>query len=111
MSFVGHGWRSGQSGDYTGSASSATVTSITAPTSRARRSVAQLLLNGTGFVSGAVIIADNNPVATTFVSATQLRCDSFVVNPDNGSATSMVLKARNPSQQLTGTSATLTVTG
>lgn len=86
MSFVGHGWRSGQATDpavANGAASTATVSGV-APTTFIRGSSITLTVTGTGFVAGSVIYANYNPVATTYDSATQLRCTSFNTSPDSG---------------------------
>jgi hypothetical protein len=101
MSDVGHGWRSGQAGDITGSASTATVSGI-APTTFARRNSITLTVTGTGFVAGSVIYAGFNPCTTTFDSATQLRCTSFNTTPDSGQAGTINVSVRNPGQQLSG---------
>ena len=87
MSFGGHGWRSGTSTDAavnTGSAPTTTVTVI-APTTFARGNQITLTVTGTGFTAATVIYANFNPCATTFDSATQLRCTSFNTTPDSGS--------------------------
>ena len=99
MSFVGHGWRAGQASDVTGSASTATVSSIS-PTTGARKQKIVLTVTGTGFVNGSQIYAAYNPQPTVYVSATSLRCDVFNTTPDNGLAGNIPVSVRNPSQQL-----------
>lgn len=102
MSFVGHGWRSGQASDITGAASTATVTTI-APTTFARGTTITLTVTGTGFTAQSVIFAGFNPVATIFDSATQLRCTRFPTTPDNGQAGVINVSVRKqPSEVLSG---------
>lgn len=101
MSFVGHAWRSGQAGDITGGASTATVSSIS-PTTFARKNVITLTVTGTGFTAQSVIYSGFNPCATIFDSATQLRCTSFNTTPDNGQAGTINISVRNSGQQLSG---------
>jgi len=102
MSFVGHGWRSGQAGDVTGAASTATVSGIS-PTTFARRNTITLTVTGTGFTAQSRIYAGFNQVATTFDSATQLRCTSFNTTPDNGQAGVIPVSVRKqPSEALSG---------
>jgi IPT/TIG domain len=102
MSFVGHGWRSGQASDITGSAATPTVSGI-APTTYARKNVITLTVTGTGFTAQSVIYAEYNPCATTYDSATQLRCTSFNTTPDNGLAGVIDMGVRNPGQVISGT--------
>ena len=88
MAYVGGGWRSGQATDpevNTGAASTATVSGI-APTTFARKNSITLTVTGTGFTNQTKLFANFNPIATTFDSATQLRCTSFNTTPDNGQA-------------------------
>jgi hypothetical protein len=85
MSFTGHGWRSGQSGDITGTASTATVSSISPNTGAASGGLITVTVTGTGYVNGDVIYANYAPLATTFLSATQLRTTVFNSRPDSGS--------------------------
>jgi len=99
MSFVGHAWRSGGAGDITGGASTATTTTI-APTTYARKNTITLTVTGTGFTAQSVIYAGFNPCATTFDSATQLRCTSFNTTPDSGNAGPIAISVRNAGQQL-----------
>jgi hypothetical protein len=101
MSFVGHGWRSGQASDVSGGASTATVSAI-APTTDARKKTITLTVTGTGFTAQSRIYSAFNPVATTFDSATQLRCTSFNTTPDNGQAGVINVSVRNPSEALSG---------
>ena len=102
MAFVGGGWRSGQASDVSGGAATPTVSSI-APTTDARKKNITLTVTGTGFTAQSVIYADYNPCATTFDSATQLRCTSFNTTPDNGQAGVINVGVRNPSQVISGT--------
>jgi hypothetical protein len=102
VAFVGHAWRSGQAGDITGSASTATVSGIAPTTYQVGRSIT-LTVTGTGFVAGSIIYAGFNPCATTFDSATQLRCTSFNTTPDNGQAGTINVGVRNPGQAISGT--------
>lgn len=101
MSFSGHGWRSGQSADVTGGASTATVSTI-APTTAARKQMITLTVTGTGFTAQSLIYAGYNPCLTIFDSATQLRCTSFNTTPDNGQAGTIPISVRNSGQQLSG---------
>ena len=83
MSFVGHGWRSGTATDpavNTGAASTATVT-VLAPNTFIRKSSITLTVTGTGFTAATVLYANYSPIATTYDSATQLRCTSFNTTP------------------------------
>jgi hypothetical protein len=102
MSFVGGGWRSGQASDVSGAAATPTVTSI-APTTDARKKTIVLTVNGTGYITGSVIYAGYNPCPTTYVSASQLRCDRFNTTPDDGAAGVINVGVRNPSQVISGT--------
>lgn len=103
MAFVGHGWRSGQAGDITGAATTATVSSIS-PTTDARGKVIQLTVTGTGFTTASVIYSAYNPQPTRYVSATQLVCDTFNTTPDSGAAGVMNISVRKqPSEVLSGT--------
>lgn len=102
MAFVGGGWRSGQAGDVTGGASTATTTSIN-PTTDARGKTIVLTCTGTGYVAGSVIYAGFNPLATVFVNATTVRCDAFPTTPDNGQAGVINVSVRKPTEALSGT--------
>jgi len=101
MAFVGGGWRSGQASDITGSASTATVTSIN-PTSGARKQVITLTVTGTGFTNLSIVYAGYNPCATTFVSATSLTCQ-LNTTPDNGAAGTIPIGVRKPGEVISGT--------
>lgn len=102
MSWVGHGWRSGQAGDITGGASTATVSSIN-PTTGARGNVITLTVTGTGFTSASVIYSAFNPQTTVFDSATQLRCLTFSTTPNSGAAGVMPISVRKqPTELLSG---------
>ena len=105
MSFVGHAWRSGSATDSsvnTGAASTATVSGI-APTTFARKNSITLTVTGTGFTNQTVIYANYNAVATTFDSATQLRCTSFNTTPDNGQAGTINVGVVKPGEKLSAT--------
>jgi len=103
VSFVGGGWRSGQAGDITGSASTATVTGLSPTTAPRKGGPIVLTVNGTGFVSGAVVYANYSPQATQFVSATQLKVNAFSPMPDSGAAGTIPIAVRNtPAQALSG---------
>ena len=108
MSFVGGGWRSGQAGDITGAASTATVSSLN-PATGARRQTITLTVTGTGFVAGAVVYAGYNPCATTFVSATSLTCQ-FNTTPDNGAAGAIPVSVRNRGSEALSGSQNFTAT-
>jgi len=108
VSFVGGGWRSGQAGDITGVASTATVTTLN-PTTAARKQVITLTVTGTGFVNGAVVYAAFNPCATTFVSATSLTCQ-LNTTPDNGAAGAIPISVRNRSSEALSGSQNFTAT-
>lgn len=105
MSFVGGGWRSGQATDpgvNTGAASTATVTTL-APTTFARGNSITLTLTGTGFTSATVIYANYNSCATTFDSATQLRCTSFSTTLDSGGAGTINVGVVKPGEKISAT--------
>jgi IPT/TIG domain len=102
VSFVGHGWRSGQASDITGAASTATVTVIS-PTTFIRGQSITMTVTGTGFTAQTQIYAGFNPCATVFDSATQLRCTSFNTTPDNGQAGVINVGVRKPGEVLSGT--------
>lgn len=103
MSFVGHGWRSGQASDTTGGAAATATVSGVAPTTFIRKTTITLTVTGTNFVAGSVIYANYSPIATVFDSATQLRCTSFNTTPDNGLAGTIPIGVRNPGQALSPT--------
>ena len=103
MSFVGHGWRSGQASDTTGGAAATATVSGVAPTSFIRKQSIMLTVTGTNFVAGSVIYANYAPIATTYDSATQLRCTSFNTTPDSGAAGAIPIGVRNPGQKLSAT--------
>jgi hypothetical protein len=110
MSYVGGGWRSGQAGDITGAASTATTTGLS-PTTAARGGGAIVLtVNGTGFVSGAVVYANYSAQTTTFVSATQLTVQQFSPMPDSGAAGSISVAVRNAPNQALSNAQTFTAT-
>jgi hypothetical protein len=100
MSFVGHGWRSGQASDTTGGAAATANVTTLAPTTFIRGSSITLTVTGTGFVNGCVLYANYSPIATIFDSATQVRCTSFNTTPDNGAAGTIPIGVRNPGQKL-----------
>jgi IPT/TIG domain-containing protein len=102
MAFVGGGWRSGQASDITGAASTATVTVIS-PTTYIRGRTITMTVTGTGFTPTSIIYAGYNPCATTYDSATQLRCTSFNTTPDNGQAGVMNVGVRKPGEVISGT--------
>ena len=106
MAYVGGGWRSGQATDAAvanGAASTATVSGV-APTSFARKNSITLTVTGTGFTAASVIYANYSPVATTFDSATQLRCTSFNTTPDSGAAGTIPIGVKKqPSEKLSST--------
>jgi hypothetical protein len=103
MTFGGHGWRSGAASDITGVAATATVSGLI-PSAGARRQTMQLTVQGSGFVSGAVVYANYSPIATTFSSNTQLICPSFNTTPDSGSAGPIPIGVRNrPTEALSNT--------
>jgi hypothetical protein len=109
MSFVGHGWRSGQASDTaTGSNSTATVGSLS-PTTAARRSTINLTVTGTGFAAGAVVYIGYSPCNTVFVNATTLRVDNFYVMTDSGNAGTLPVGVRKSGEKLSNT-VNLTVT-
>jgi hypothetical protein len=103
MSYVGGGWRSGSAADVaTGANSTATVSGV-APTTYARKNQITLTVTGTGFTNLTVIHANYAPVATTFDSATQLRCVGFNTTPDNGAAGPSLIGVRKPGEKMSGT--------
>jgi len=60
-------------------------------------------LTGTGFTSATKLYADYSPIATTFDSATQLRCTSFNTTPDNGQAGTINVGVVKPGEKLSAT--------
>jgi hypothetical protein len=105
MSFVGHGWRSGQATDpgvSTGANSTATVT-VLGPTTFLRGSQITLTVTGTGFTAATVIYAAYSPVATTYDSATQLRCTSFNTSTDGGGAGTIPIGVVKPGEKISNT--------
>lgn len=102
MSFVGHGYRSGQAADIAGAASTCTTSSLT-PSSGARRQTISLTVTGTGFTNQCVIYANYAPVATTFSSATQLICPRFNTTPDSGNAGPIPIGVRKGNEALSNT--------
>jgi len=103
VSFVGHGWRSGQASDTTGGAAATATVSLAAPTTFIRGQTITLTVTGTGFVNGCAIYANWSPIATIFDSATQVRCTAFNTTPDNGAAGTIPIGVRNPGQKLSNT--------
>jgi hypothetical protein len=106
MAFVGGGWRSGQATDpaiATGAVTTANVSGI-APTSFIRKSSITLTVTGTGFSAASVIYAGYSPIATTYDSATQLRCTNFNTTPDSGGAGTIPIGVKKqPSERLSNT--------
>lgn len=108
MSFVGGGWRSGSATDpavNTGAASTANVTGI-APTTFIRKSSITLTVTGAAnsFTAQSVIYANYSPVATTFDSATQLRCIGFNTTPDSGGAGTIPIGVvKQPGEKISNT--------
>lgn len=103
MTFVGHGWRSGKASDTTGGAAATATVSGVAPTTFLRKQSITLTVTGTNFVPASVIYANYSPIATTYDSATQLRCTSFNTTPDSGGAGTIPIGVRNPGQALSPT--------
>lgn len=103
MSFVGHGWRSGQASDTTGGAAATATVSTVAPNTFIRKQTITLTVTGTNFVPASIIYANYAPIATTYDSATQLRCTSFNTSPDSGAAGAIPIGVRNPGQALSPT--------
>ena len=105
MGFVGHAWRSGQATDpevNTGAASTATVSGV-APTNFVRDRSITLTVTGTGFTAASVLYASYSPIATTFDSATQLRCTSFNTTPDSGVDGTIPIGVVKPGEKISGT--------
>jgi hypothetical protein len=88
MTFVGHGWRSGQAADITGPVATCAVGGLI-PSAGAKGQKIMLTVQGTGFDTTCVIHANYAPVPTTFSSATQLICPSFNTTPDSGTTISV----------------------
>jgi len=84
VSFVGHGWRSGQASDTTGGAAATATVSTVAPNTFVRQRTISITVTGTNFVPASIIYANYAPIATIYDSATQLRCTSFNTTPDSG---------------------------
>jgi hypothetical protein len=88
MAYIGGSWASGSATDpsvTTGAASTASISGI-APTTFIRKSSITLTVTGTGFTPTTKIYANYEAVATTYDSATQLRCIGFNTTPDSGAA-------------------------
>ena len=105
MAYVGGGWRSGQATDpavNTGAASTATVTTL-APTTFLRGQSITLTVTGTGFTAATQLYGNFNPLATTYDSATQLRCTSFNTALDSGGAGTINVGVVKPGEKLSAT--------
>jgi hypothetical protein len=102
MSFVGHGWRSGQAADIAGPAATCTVTTLGTPTAPKGQTIMQTV-NGTGFDATCVIHANYAPVATAYIDATHLRAPSFSTTPDSGVAGTIPIGVRKGTQALSNT--------
>ena len=104
MSFVGHGWRSGQAGDTAvGNNSTSTVGSLAPPSGSKNAGQITLTVTGTGFTVNTVIYANYSPIPTSFMSATQVRSASFNPVPDNGLAGPIPIGVKNPGEKLSNT--------
>ena len=103
MSFVGHGWRSGQASDTTGGAAATATVSTVAPNTFIRQRSITITVTGTNFVPASIIYANYGPIATVYDSATQLRCTNFNTTPDSGGAGIIPIGVRNPGQALSPT--------
>jgi hypothetical protein len=73
-----------------------------APTSFARKNSITLTVTGTGFTAQTVIYANYSPVATTFDSATQVRCVGFNTTPDSGAAGTIPIAVVKPGEKISG---------
>lgn len=103
MSYVGHGWRSGQAGDAAvGNAPTTTVSSLTPP-SGARGAPITLTVTGTGYTVNSVIYANYSAIPTQFMNSTQVRSTSFNPIPDSGNAGPIPIGVRNPGERISNT--------
>lgn len=100
MSFVGHGWRSGQASDITGVPSTCSLTSVT-PSTDVRGKRITLTIDGLGFEPAAIVYANYAPIATVWQTAMRMTCPSFNTTPDSGVAGVIPIGVRSlPTERL-----------